>query len=163
MYNAYLWQIKRKHCSRANVRVKPVLSHVMTVDMRKKSAVGWGGALSLFIFTFTFTFPIFREAECTMMTPGHVITDVVSRNKCQQLCANGKSRLITESYRFKQLAGVGEGENWTYFTWSSGDQTCTCFASGERNCLVQAVMLGVSLEQVQSCKWKCFLANKYKK
>ena len=73
--------------------MKPVLSHVMTVDMRKKTVVGSGEALSLSIFTFFFTFSFSREAECTMMTPGHVITDVVSRNKCQQLCSNGKTRL----------------------------------------------------------------------
>ena len=40
--------------------MKPVLSHVMTVDMRKKTVVGSGEALSLSIFTFFFTFVVFQ-------------------------------------------------------------------------------------------------------
>ena len=68
---------------------------VLTVDRRKANAVGLGG-----IF---FTFPrdcdsqsvlIFlqfpREADCSMVTPGHTIDNISSREECHQMCTDGR-------------------------------------------------------------------------
>ena len=78
------------------VTVAPTL--VLTVDRRKANAVGFGE-----VFLTFHTFPrdcdsqsdlIFlqfpREADCSMVTPGHTIDNISSREECQQMCTDGR-------------------------------------------------------------------------
>ena len=42
------------------------------------------------IFPMTNMIPLSpRETECSMITPGHLISDVASRDDCQRLCTDG--------------------------------------------------------------------------
>merc|ERR1712226_1253074 len=74
------------------------------------------------------------EHMCSM-AGHHIDTSQASRATCQEHCTE---------------ASWGGG-NFTYFTFTSYSDTCSCYASGGRVCGAQVVKAGISAETAESC------------